>query len=565
MSFRRSWLDRLSRSFFGPSVRTRRGSGRPLPVEALEDRKYLSATMTLLNSGHTLSIVGDRSDNHIAIAQTDHNVVVTADGAPAQSFTGITSILVSTGDGNDDVRVIYGFNPQPDPPGDTLRPSFDLRVSLGAGDDTFVGDIMFPPGPCRVGVDGSLGNDNVTFRTAVDPNDRGLNHPNDASALFYANLGAGDDVFNGDFVFPPDPCQVIVVGGDGNDVVACIDRNSRGLIGLSASNTVFSVDLGAGNDVFNGDFAFPPGPCRVTVNAGAGDDVVKLNAMLDHNAGGFNFSTNLGLGNDRFDGNVQFPSDPYMPTNTAFPPGPCRVSVMGDGGADSINALIGLLSNATPVGDAQLPIEVILNGGDGNDFVQSAFGNLNLNGRTTVDLQGGLGNDVVMQKFNNVTINAGLDLNASGGAGDDYVILSAKGESTATTNATPQLYVNSQVRMNLQGDAGNDKLIGLIQPCIMPVGSLDLVFSGGAGNDLFSLLIGLEPVTLDPPTDRPATPVQDGPIHLAVIGGEGDDQLYLTVQNLGNSTSPLDIRLDGAPGNDTVVATPGIDTKGWTN
>ena len=564
MSFRRSWLDRFARSFFGPSVRTRRGGGRPLPVEALEERKVLSATMSLANQGHTLMIVGDRSDNHIAITQTDHDVQVTADGDPTQRFTGITSILVSTGDGNDDVRVIYGFTPQPDPPGDTLKPSFDLRVSLGAGDDTFVGNIMFPPGPCRVGVDGSLGNDNVTFRTVIDPNDRGLNHPSDASALFYANLGAGNDVFNGDFVFPPDPCQVIIMGGDGNDNVACIDRNSRGVIGPSASSMLFSVDLGAGNDVFNGDFAFPPGPCRVTVNAGAGDDVVKLNAMLDHNSHGFNFTANLGLGNDRFDGNLVWPPDPRSLTDSTFPPDPCHVSVMGDGGADSINALIGLLSNATPVGDVQLPIELSLNGGEGNDFVQSAFGNVNLNGRTTVDLQGGLGNDVVMQKFNNVTINAGLDLNANGGAGDDYVILSAKGESTATTNATPQLYVNSQVRMNLQGDAGNDRLIGLVIPCIMPVGSLDLVFSGGAGNDLFSLLIGLEPVTLDPPTDRPATPVQDGPIHLAVIGGEGNDQLNLTVLNLGHSTSPLDIRLDGAPGKDTVVATPGIDTSGWT-
>ena len=119
--------------------------------------------------------------------------------------------------------------------------------------------------------------------------------------------------------------------------------------------------------------------------------------------------------------------------------------------------------------------------------------------------------------------------------------------------------------MNLQGDLGNDRLIGLIQPCIMPVGSLDLVFSGGAGNDLFSLLIGLEPV--DRPTSGETNPpdAHDGPIHLAVIGGEGDDRLYLTVQNLGNSTSPLDIRLDGAPGNDTVVATPGINTSGWTN
>ena len=565
MSFRGHWLSQFTRSLFRSDVRSRRVGFRQRPVEALEERKYLSATMTLLNSGHTLNIVGDRSDNHIAITQNNHDVQVTADGGPTQRFTGITSIQVSTGDGNDDVRVIYGFNPQPDPPGDTLRPSFDLRVSLGAGDDTFVGDIMLPPGPCTVGIDGGLGNDNVA---CIDRNSLGTNYPSGSSAIFYANLGAGNDVFKGDFEFPPDPCQVIVVGGDGNDVVSVhgiVDPNERSIIDPNLRSAVFSVDLGAGNDVFNGDFAFPPDPCRVTVDAGAGDDVVTLNAMLDHNGGGFNFSTTLGLGNDRFNGNVQFPSDPSVPPDPYFPPDPCRVSVTGDGGNDSINALIGLLSNAMPAGDAQLPIELMLNGGDGVDYVMSTFQNVNLNGHVGVDLEGGAGNDVVMQKFDNVTINGGMDLVANGGAGDDYVILSASPELSTMVGIVPKLYVNSAVHMNVLGDTGNDRLIGAIIPCIMPVGSLDLVFSGGAGNDVFNVLLGLEAVTLNPPSEHNPPADLDGPIHLAVIGGEGDDQLNLTVQNLGHSTSSLDIRLDGAPGKDTIVATPGIDTSGWTN
>ena len=569
MSFHRHWLNRFARAFFGPTARTRRARVGQCPIEALEERKYLSATMSLVNQGHTLQIVGDRSDNHIAITQMDHGVQVTADGAPTQSFTDITAIMVSTGDGNDDVRVIYGFNPQPEPPGDTLTPSFDLRVSLGAGDDTFVGDIAFPPGPCRVFVDGSLGNDAVTFRTSVDPNARALIGLSNPSAILTANLGAGDDVFNGDFAFPPGPCKVSIMGGDGNDNVSCIDRNTRSAIDSNVSSTLFSVDLGAGNDVFNGDFAFPPGPCKVTVNAGAGDDVVALNAMLDHNSGGFNFTATLGLGNDHFDGNIQFPADSSVGTDPLFPPGPCRVSVMGDGGADTINALIGLLPIATPagsngeligltpVGDAQLPIEVALNGGDGNDFVRNTFSNVNLNGRTTGDLQGGAGNDYVNQRFANATINAGLDLNANGGAGDDYVVVTAVSESRTDTSSTPMLNVNSQVRMNLQGDLGNDHLIGLVIPCIMPVGSLDLIFSGGSGNDLFNLLIGLEPIELDTPSDPTGAPTQDGPIRLAVLGGNGDDQLNLTVQNLGNSTSPFDVRLDGGAGRDTALASPG--------
>ena len=412
----------------------------------------------------------------------------------------------------------------------------------------------------------------MLFRSAcIDRNTRSDIASNLNSTLFSVDLGAGNDVFNGDFAFPPGPCKVSIMGGDGNDNVACIDRNNRSDIAPSMSSTVFSVDLGTGNDVFNGDIAFPPGPCKVIVNAGAGDDVVALNAMLDHNSGGFNFTANLGLGNDHFDGNIQFPADSSVGTDPLFPPGPCRVSVMGDGGADSINAYIGLLPSGasagsngaliglTPVGDAQLPIEVALNGGDGNDVVRNTFSNVNLNGRTTVDLQGGTGNDYVMQKFDNATINAGLDLNANGGAGDDYVAVTAASESR--TNSTPMLYVNSQVRLNVQGDLGNDRLSGLLIPCVMPVGSLDLIFSGGSGNDLFNLLIGLEPVS----SDLSTAPTQDGPIRLAVLGGDGDDQLNLTVQNLGNSTSPFDVQLDGGAGRDTVLASPGIDTSGWTN
>lgn len=202
--------------------------------------------------------------------------------------------------------------------------------------------------------------------------------------------------------------------------------------------------------------------------------------------------------------------------------------------------------------------------------VMSTFRNVNLNGSTSIDLQGGNGNDVVRQALDMVTVNAGLSLSANCGAGDDTVAVMTGTETRP--DAAPSLFVNSPVRLNVEGGLGNDRLLGLIIPCIKPEASLDVVFSGGSGNDVISILMGLEAGLLNPPSDRPASPGElnppsehDGPIHLAVIGGEGNDQLNLTVRNLGHSASPLDIRLDGAPGKDTVVATPGIDTSGWTN
>lgn len=449
MSPRRHWLDRITRKLFGSANRSRRRNSRPLPVEALEVRQYLSASMTLLNDGHTLSIAGDSGDNDVAIVQDERGVHVIADGAPAQSFTGIERILVSTGLGNDDVRVIHGFNPQPDPPGDQWR-SLELRVSLGAGDDTFAADMQVPSGRVTVGVDAGAGNDAVTFRTVIGPSDR-PETAGDGSVrdvMLYASLGDGNDSFNGDLAFPPDPCKLIVTGG---------------------------------------------------------------------------------------------------------------------GGVDSINALIGLLSNATPAAVAQGTIDVSLDGGDGNDVVRNAMGNVTLNGHALINLQGGLGNDVVQQTLDMVTVNAGLDLFAYGGAGDDYVVLSNSLASRATADVTPTLFANSRVGLYLLGDAGNDRVIGLIQPCIMPAGSVSLIFSGGSGNDVISILLGLEAGTLNPPSDRDPANEHDGPLFLAAIGDDGDDLLNLSVRNLDRSMSPLTVVLRGGLGQDTAVITPGIDASGWTN
>jgi hypothetical protein len=404
--------------------------------------------MTVINSGHTLNVVGDGGDNAIDIVQDDRGIHVTADRGLTQNFTGIDSILVQTGYGNDDVRVIYGFNPQPDPPGNQMRP-LDLRVSLGSGDDKFVADVQAGTRSVLLGVDAGTGNDVVTFKSGVDPNARptGVISPDLRSTMLYANLGDGNDTFSGDLQFPLDPCRLVVMGG---------------------------------------------------------------------------------------------------------------------GGADSINALIGLLSNATPAGDANGSIDLSLNGGDGNDNIQSAARNVILNGRVTIDLQGGAGSDIVQQSLETVRVNAGLDLVASGGIGDDSVVLSGVAASQTAAAFTPTLIANSRVSFNFRGDLGNDRLTGLLQPCITPAGTLDMIFEGGAGNDLFNLMLDLEPGELNPPSESDPASVQNGPVRLSVLGGDGDDRLYLFVQNLGKSESLFLARLDGGAGLDSGVVSPGLDANGWT-
>lgn len=457
MSVGRHWLVQLARSFFGPASRSQRVAFRQRSVEALEERKYLSATMTLFNNGQTLSIVGDRSDDHILITQDSSGVHVTADSSPTRDFTGIDMIQVETVDGNDDVRVIYGFNPQPDPPGMPFRAA-NLYVRLGNGNDTFNFDGQLPHGAFLVGVDAGAGNDDVRVNCSFNPQPEPPGSP----------------------VRPLD----------------------------------LYVRLGAGNDRFSLNFA------------GATD------------------SRDL--------------------------PDPCRVAVMGEGGADSINALIGLLSNAMPAGAVQGPLDMTLDGGEGNDVVTSTLRSVNLNGRTSINLQGGNGNDNVRQVLDMVTVNATLDLNVVGGMGNDVLMLLNAAEPRTDVALPPSLYVNSHVRLNVQGDAGNDRLLGLIQSCIMPAGSLDMIFSGGGGNDVITLLLGLESGMSDPPPELGATgevaPPSDrgGPVSLTVLGGEGNDQLNLTIRNLDNSESPLTLRLEGGPGRDTANVSAGIDASGWT-
>lgn len=189
---------------------------------------------------------------------------------------------------------------------------------------------------------------------------------------------------------------------------------------------------------------------------------------------------------------------------------------------------------------------------------------MNLNGRVTIDLQGGAGSDVVQQSLETVRVNAGLDLIANGGTGDDSVVLSATSAPRTTTAFTPTLIANSRVSFNFRGDLGNDRLTGLLQPCITPAGTLDMIFEGGAGNDLFNLMLNLEPGELNPPSESDPASLHDGPVRLSVLGSDGDDRLYLFVQNLGKSESLFAVRLEGGAGLDTAVVSPRLDVDGWT-
>lgn len=560
MSLRQHWLRRVFDQSLRAARRSRRRACRP-SIETLEVRQYLSAVVSVVGDGHTLSIVGDAADDTISIIESAYGIEVRINADSNRFFTGIDAIQVDAGDGRDDVRVYYAYYVQTDRLGAPLQAA-DLHVQLGAGNDLFWLDGELPPGPCRADIQGGSGDDDLTLayrvgswgwelppgpcNVAIDAGDGldvvrftvtndmiqshsggggGAGRTVDAAIV----LGAGNDSFVGDIQLPPGPCNVMVDAGLGNDNLALMYRfGSWG-------------------------WELPPGPCTVLINAGDGIDTVRHDAQLAHDVGGLNITTNLGLGNDQFQANLLYSTGLAVPSE--LPPGPCRFVTNGDDGVDSINALIGLLSQAVPVGDVQAAWTMLFDGGDGSDVIRNTVRNVNLNGATSIDMQGGFGDDVVIQSLQKVTVNAGLNFNAHGGHGNDVMTFGAS-SGVRSIGFVPALIVNSAARISVDGGFGNDRLFGQVTPLISPTASLDLAFIGGELNDVLNLQLSLEPTS-------PAG-ATSGPLTLTALGGHGDDHLNLAVQNLGASATPLILNLDGGIGTDTATVSPDIDASDWT-
>lgn len=130
---------------------------------------------------------------------------------------------LSGGGGSDDIRVISGFNPQPDPPAApllVLNSRLTVRLDGGAGDDVLVADIIpciRPAGSLTVSSDGGAGDDVVVTAVFVDVEERSR---------------------------PGDGVSVTVAGGEGNDRLglAVVVPEGTGL------RTDFRIDGGAGID-----------------------------------------------------------------------------------------------------------------------------------------------------------------------------------------------------------------------------------------------------------------------------------------------------------------------------
>jgi hypothetical protein len=269
-------------------------------------------------------------------------------------------------------------------------------------------------------------------------------------------------------------------GGDGADNLDSGLEVTTGVAGGYGefSNNLINVDAGAGDDRLN--FFLNAGAAfGSTANAsgntyagsgGAGNDTLSLGLLVLSNGGTVELSNN-------------------------------NLSLDGGAGADTLTAT---------VGEGTANNWVYLNGGDGDDFIQSYdFGDSNHR-----FIEGGAGNDTIVDfgGFSDVTFSGTLSDYTITAHGDGWI--SIADNRSGSPDGTDQLQNVDQLHFSDQ-----DVLVS----------DLSLPIEGTAGNDFLNGTVNDD----------------------QIFGYGGDDNLF---GDAGNDT------LDGGSGNDTLIGVAGNDT-----
>ena len=380
-----------------------------------------------------------------------------------------------------------------------------------------------------------------------------------------------DSATAGDQTVPANGTFVVVVnGGDGNDSLAVLAKNSEivtaALNGgsgddvLTGSDTGDSLEGGDGNDRLvgakggddmsggtgNDTLVWNNGDGSDSIDGGAGNDATEVNGnptlgdafTLEPNAGRITFKrTNL----------VTFTLDASTE----------RFQVNGLGGDDSVAASAGVGALTLLSVDGGAGVDTV-NGSDGPDLIVGGEGNDILNGddgddrivgdRGNDTMNGGAGDDTLV--WNN---GDGTDVVNGDGGRDDVVVNGAPAAGdvfTVQPNGARikfdrsnlvlfSLDIGSSETMHANGLGGNDSIN------VGEVGPYEVTGSGGPGDDTLTGG-GSSEAFLGGSGNDTITP--GGGIDI-VSGDDGDDQV-----NVRDRTADL---ARGGAGNDSVVADVG--------
>jgi Ca2+-binding RTX toxin-like protein len=349
-----------------------------------------------------------------------------------------------------------------------------LVVNGQAGDDRIDASAL-KAGQVQLAINGGLGVDTIIgsagndLITGGDGNDVAL-------------MGAGDDVF----VWNPGDDNDIIEGQGGVDTMQFNGANISERIDIAANGgrvrffrNVANVTMDL-NDTETINFRALGGADQIVVNDLSGTDVKNVNIDLGAAGGGGDGQAdqiiiNATNGDDvisitNVGGVVTVSGLATQVTITNFEAANDQIIINGLAGNDVIEA--------SGLGTA---MQLVANGGDGDDVLIGSAGNDVLNG--------GAGDDVLLG-------GAGADV-LDGGPGDNVVI--QEGSFAAPLNNTAPNTLAATSEEHLFGTAGNDqigialsegsvKLTGLGAPVVVGQAGADATFSvdGLGGNDLIT-------------------------------------------------------------------------------
>jgi len=226
--------------------------------------------------------------------------------------------------------------------------------------------------------------------------------------------------------------EIIVATGDGNDVL------TLDVTGELTSKLELSLDLGAGNDAADLDFAAIAAKLAVEADLGAGNDLFDVNLDQEIMARGkAQLDVKGGAGDDTWN----------LSANEVRSNAKLQASFDGGDGNDTFKALLG-----DPM-EAKAHVQISAEGGAGNDALTvdaTTFGtgaDIADGAKLQVHLEGGAGTDTLNASYEGEVAGM-LQLHLSGGEDGDTAVVNA------TTNATGK----GKVQIHVNGDEGDDNL-----------------------------------------------------------------------------------------------------------
>lgn len=471
--------------------------------------------------------------------------------------------------GNDQANVTFIGGGTPDPS------SLHFQLAAGGGDDelNLLADSFFD---VFTDIDSGSGDDQITFAGRLE------DHPPDAeSPLWDVNINTGSGI---DGVV----CDLRVTTFD--ELLASIFVTGTGLLGLSALFPTGILDMAQAirDDRTGSQVALTlDGPdIAIDVATGASDDLIDLRIDPSQD-GSVRFLADTGAGNDSVNSNVAGFFDVFTEIDLGKgndkaglnyvagtpDPGALKLILAAGAGDDEVNLMADsffdvfteidldtgndrLKAKIDPAADGSVRFSAYAGVGNDQAFVEFPSDP----GVLQFLLDAGAGNDLVDLRIGTVLPSPPSDLSiayetptplpvASSffdffvdlGAGNDRADVRYVGGGTPY----PQGNVR-ELRMKILGDAGNDSVAAEID--VRAIDHVLLDFEGGKGNDL---------IRVRHVENLPATGLPPRPLHLHVLGGDGNDNLSLLVATSRPQTL-LDMLLDGGKGRDRCKVTPNV-------